>query len=380
MVSLELVSCWDNFIKNSELSGNNSNMIFLYLNFNSLEYYFQLVYNRATSMNEFEILLGATNAGSVEYRSTRIAFAYWIHIRSNSSISISYLEAFKYFEILDTLLIVYGPNDDVSKVIEVSTKLKHIVFQNFNSARNEFPTTDFDMITTTKHDKILTLSDPSLSLFKTNMNSPLLIQKLITLWPALTKWKNPSFWIKCAGHRFFPVEIGDSYLSEGWKQDIIQLNDYFEKYVFITDPNNIAYIAQHNWLHQIPSLSQDFAVPDLCDIFLDSNQDRPFVHMWFGMKNTCSPLHFDKYNNIFTQVAGYKYIILVDPKFSTLIPKGPDNNSCIIQHDNLLNFLDMHNISYHELIVKPGDSLYIPKYWWHQVKSLSFSISISFWF
>lgn len=375
MLSLELISCWDNVIQNSELSGN---VFFLNLNLIYLDYYFELIYNRSTSMNEFENLLRATNAGSVEYRIVGITFAYWIHLRSNSNIS--YLEAFKYFEMLDTLLIVYGPNSDIFKVIELSERLKLIVFQNLNSTKTEFPIADFHTITKLNHDQILTLSDPSLSLFKTSMNSPLLVQNLISHWPALTKWKNPSFWIKSAGHRFFPVEIGDSYLSVGWKQDIIQLNEYFENYVFTTDPNNIAYIAQHNWLHQIPSLSQDFEVPDLCDIFLSPNQDRPFVHMWFGMKNTFSPLHFDKYNNIFTQVTGYKYIILVDPKFSMLIPKGPDNNSCSIQHENLLHFFDMHNISFQELIIKPGDSLYIPKTWWHQVKSLSFSISISFWF
>lgn len=329
-------------------------------------------------MIEFEILLRGTKIGSVEFRTIGIAFAYWIHLGSNSSIS--YLEAFKYFEILDTLLIIYGPNDEISKIIEMSERLKQIVFQNFNSTEIEFPIVDFHTITKPKHGQILTLSDPSLGLFKSNMNSPLLIQNIISHWPALSKWKCPSFWIKCAGHRFFPVEIGDTYLSEDWKQDIMQLNGYFEKYVFIKDPVNIAYIAQHNWLHQIPSLSQDFAVPDLCDIYLDSNQDRPFVHMWFGMKNTFSPLHFDKYNNIFTQVTGYKYIILVDPKFSALIPKGPNINSCSVQKDNILHFFDTNNIAYQELVIKPGESLYIPKTWWHHVQSLSFSISISFWF
>jgi len=322
--------------------------------------------------------LEATNKGSEEYKTIGIAFAYMIYLQSNDNPS--YLEAFKYFEILDKLLIIYGPNEDIADIIENSTMLKVTVVQNLNSTKKEFPFADLSTIATPTHDQIITLNDPSLSLFKANMSNPILIQDLISNWPASTKWKNPSFWIISAGHRFFPVEIGDNYLSEDWKQDVIQLNEYFDKYVFNPDPKNIAYIAQHNWLHQIPSLSQDFAVPDLCDIFLNSNQDQPLIHMWFGMKNTFSPLHFDKYNNIFTQITGYKYILLVDPKFSMLISKGSDNNTCSIEHEKLIYFFDMHNISYHELILQPGDSLYIPKNWWHQVKSLSFSISISFWF
>ena len=258
--------------------------------------------------------------------------------------------------------------------------LKDIVCQNLYSVEREFPLADLSILSTLKHSHILTLKDPTLSLFKFNMANPILIQELISNWPALTKWKSPSFWISSAGHRFFPVEIGNNYLSEDWKQEIIQLNEYFENYVFKADPDNIAYIAQHNWLYQLPSLSQDFTVPDLCDIFLNSIQDRPLIHMWFGMKNTMSPLHFDNYNNIFTQITGYKHILLVDPKFSTAIANGSNSNTCNIESVNLLNFLLMKNIPYHELILKPGESLYIPKFWWHQVKSISFSISISFWF
>ena len=352
-------------------------MFFLF-KVNSLDIQCKLVNNSPKSMGEFEHFLNAAKKGSDKYKTTGVAFAYWIHKRSNGNPS--YLEAFRYFEILDTLLIIYGPDEDISSIIESSVMYKAVIAKSFVSPEKQFPTIDLNTIACFKCDKIIVLNDPSLSLFKNNMNAPIRINNLTSNWPALTKWNSPSFWISSAGHRFFPVEIGNNYLSENWKQDIIQLKYYFDKYIFNPDPENIAYIAQHNWLHQIPSLSHDFSVPDLCEIFLDPNQNSPLIHMWFGMKNTFSPLHFDKYDNIFTQITGYKYFLLVDPKLFKIIQDGTGNNTCNIDREKLLESLNMHNIPYHEIILNPGDSLYIPKNWWHQVKSLSFSISISFWF
>lgn len=330
------------------------------------------------SMAEFEYAMNAAKIGSEEFKATGVAFAFWIFKHSKDDPS--YLDALKYFEILDTLLIVYGPDEDINNIIQNSENYQAVISENFDSTKKEFPSIDSNSILSVKHNGIIILNDPSLSLFKKNMVAPILIKDLISDWPALTKWKSPSFWLNTAGHRFFPVEIGKNYLSENWKQDIMQLKQYFDNYIFSTDPENIAYIAQHNWLHQIPSLSQDFSTPDLCEIYLNPNQDRPLIHMWFGIKGAFSPLHFDKYNNIFTQIVGYKYFLLVDPRFSEVIKNGSDNNTCTIESENLFNFLNLRNIPYNEIILKPGDSLFIPKNWWHQVKSLSFSISISFWF
>ena len=35
---------------------------------------------------------------------------------------------------------------------------------------------------------------------------------------------------------------------------------------------------------------------------------------------------------------------------------------------------------YFDCILGPGDTLYIPKGWWHYVRGLSVSFSVSFWF
>lgn len=36
-------------------------------------------------------------------------------------------------------------------------------------------------------------------------------------------------------------------------------------------------------------------------------------------------------------------------------------------------------LTYYEVILAPGDAIYIPPKWWHYAKSLSISFSVSFW-
>jgi hypothetical protein len=303
-----------------------------------------------------------------------LTFAFWLYktMDSNNIAHNSYM----YFKTLDTLLIVRGPNQKLNDILQMSDVL---VFDESKAFSNLVFNSNIFVKITSKYSDILKLEFPSLAEFSSRMNRPILLTGLIENWAALQKWKIPSFWSLIAGHRFFPVEIGESYLSTKWSQDIIQLNQYLQKYVFDEANTEIAYIAQHNWIHQVPSLLNDFEIPEICDIFLSDYTDSVLTHLWFGMKQTLSPLHFDKYNNVFSQVVGSKYLIIVDPIYSPKLSDGKENSSNVDPR-KLVQFLKENNISFTECILNPGDSIFIPSKWWHQIESLSFSVSVSFWF
>ena len=285
---------------------------------------------------------------------------------------------YNYFKLLDTSLIICGPDSNVVEVIDKSYILVRepsIRIFPVPDSFDEIPVSVLSIIS----NELKSIDDPSIGLFQKCMAFPVFIKGLISNWPALTKWNRPSFWIKIAGHRFFPVEIGCHYSDSNWRQEIIQLNDFFQKYVFDINNEDIAYIAQHNWIHQIPHLAHDFETPEICDIFLNPDMRSVITHMWFGVKGTFTPLHYDKYDNILSQIVGRKYILLIDPKFSEILSNGHENTSRIID-ENISYYLQQHNVPFQEVVLQAGESLFIPSLWWHQVKSLSFSISISFWF
>ncbi|VDI57843.1 hypoxia-inducible factor 1-alpha inhibitor (HIF hydroxylase), partial [Mytilus galloprovincialis] len=93
--------------------------------------------------------------------------------------------------------------------------------------------------------------------------------------------------------------------------------------------------------------------------------------------------------NFFAQVYGYKRFILFPPEeFPNLYPHPtyhPCDRQSQVDFDNpdFEKFPKFRNATGFETIVGPGDVLYIPIYWWHQVESIpneGHTISVTFWY
>lgn len=238
--------------------------------------------NSETCERDFEDKINILKTGDSTYRILCLVYAFWMFDSGKLTDSLFYSNEF--IKLIDTVLIIYGPNDILVNIIEQS-RTTGIITLNKMPVPDSFPSFTSHLITLDESGEVNKMSDPSIYLFEKSMNAPILLENMISNWPALTKWETPSFWVSIAGHRFFPVEIGNHYLNDNWTQKIMKLNDYLENYVF-SDSKKIAYIAQHNWIHQIPELLCDFETPDLCDIFLNPKMSSVLIHLWFGMKNT----------------------------------------------------------------------------------------------
>jgi [protein]-arginine 3-hydroxylase / protease len=103
------------------------------------------------------------------------------------------------------------------------------------------------------------------------------------------------------------------------------------------------------------------------------------------VQNTISPAHTDPYHNLLTQVVGEKYIRLYAPKYSAnLYPhvgsKLLANSSQVdVEHPDHARFPEFDAAVPQECVLRAGEMLYIPPKYWHYVRSLSTSISLSFW-
>lgn len=121
-----------------------------------------------------------------------------------------------------------------------------------------------------------------------------------------------------------------------------------------------------------------FSLSDYC--FTDSSEE-PEVNAWIGPAGTVSSLHTDNKYNIFAQIRGSKYFILADPKYSTEIPTVNKTmfNSSQLDVEKDIERADSA-ITYDDAILQEGDVIFIPKLYWHYVRSLSASVSLSIWF
>ncbi|KAJ3255762.1 Lysine-specific demethylase 8 [Chytriomyces hyalinus] len=156
----------------------------------------------------------------------------------------------------------------------------------------------------------------------------------------------------------------------------------------------IAYLAQHTLFSQIPALYNDIAIPEYCYHRMEEDthdEDESWIDedikisAWFGPSNTVSPLHTDPHNNLFAQVMGRKYVRLYAPSETAKVypyPEGLLKNTAQVDVElpDLEKYPNFAHAEFLDCIVGPGDMLFIPRGWWHYVKSLDTSFSVSFWF
>lgn len=105
---------------------------------------------------------------------------------------------------------------------------------------------------------------------------------------------------------------------------------------------------------------------------------------WVGPGGTVTPLHCDYDDNIFAQVWGRKRIFLSPPHHDVFL--YPSEANAILfgspfdpEAPDFERFPLARQASMIECIVEPGDMLYVPAGWYHQVRALTFSLSSNRW-
>jgi hypothetical protein len=262
-----------------------------------------------------------------------------------------------------------------------------------------------------------TASEPSLEAFQLHLDNhttPLLLTGVIADWPATTTWRDPTHLLRLTlgGRRCVPIEIGETYTHADWRQEIMPFSEFMDKYLLPTQPKEIGYLGQHNLFHQIPALQREIRTPDYCFSAPPETTptsrlglppvppvDGPQRNVWLGPKGTRTPLHTDPYHNIFCQVLGYKYVRLYPPEATeSVCPRGVDENGINESNTSMVEIKFDPGVEgnvimedgeafprfgewreFREVIVGPGECLYIPAGWWHYIESLTTSYSVSFW-
>lgn len=105
---------------------------------------------------------------------------------------------------------------------------------------------------------------------------------------------------------------------------------------------------------------------------------------WIGPAGTVTPLHCDYDDNIFAQIWGSKRIWLAPPHHDEfLYPK--EANAILFgspfdpDRPDYARFPLARQAALTECLMQPGELLYLPAGWYHQVRSLSFSLSVNRW-
>ncbi len=206
---------------------------------------------------------------------------------------------------------------------------------------------------------------------------PVVIERLTEDWPAYEKW-HLSYIKDLAGDKTVPlyddrpVSHEDGFNEAHAKMKMADYIDLLE-----TKPTSYR-IFLYNIMKEVPALQKDFKWPDI-----GLNLVKSLPMLFFGGANSKVFMHFDiDYSNILHfHFHGEKQCILFDPAQTKYMYKVP--HSLISREDIDFDNPDFEKwpaLKYLEGYVcnlKHGEMLYMPEGYWHYMKYLTPSFSMS---
>ncbi|XP_041462941.1 bifunctional peptidase and arginyl-hydroxylase JMJD5-like [Lytechinus variegatus] len=130
-------------------------------------------------------------------------------------------------------------------------------------------------------------------------------------------------------------------------------------------------------------LRKDVVIPPplVCDEILQRISD---VVMWFSSGGTKSHLHNDDTDNINCLFSGQKDILFLNytqyrHQFHFDHPDG-SYSSVDVDSVDMIKYPGLRNVEFYKAKLFPGDCIYIPYKWIHQVNSIGRNIAVNVWF
>lgn len=195
---------------------------------------------------------------------------------------------------------------------------------------------------------------------------PIVIENLADNWPAMHKWSLEYFGLHF-GQRLVPARFFESP-GQTYKSVAIKLADYINYLTGKDFYNKRLYVADWEISKDFKTLLSDFTIPDLFEEdFLNNFPDFcQFRRTWIflGHPGVHTPCHVDAFatSAFITQIFGHKQLRIASPE-------EPVVNS-------LYENVDPH-VSFWEVTLKRGDTLYIPGKFPHEIKNLDVNLMVT---
>ncbi len=211
---------------------------------------------------------------------------------------------------------------------------------------------------------------------------PVVLTDLAKDWPAMQHW-SPA-WLKARfGHLEVEVQAernADPKFEENKlaHRRTVRLGDFVDQ-VLAGGATNDYYLTANNEILRRPEFAPLLAdigsLPPYCKADALSRS----ASFWFGPAGTNTPLHHDTLMLLHTQVVGRKRWRFISPLdtprvynhtgvFSPIQLDAPD-------YDRYPLFRGVRVL---ETVVEPGETIFLPLAWWHQVSGLDVSLSLSY--
>uniref|UniRef100_A0A6B2L6Y7 JmjC domain-containing protein n=1 Tax=Arcella intermedia TaxID=1963864 RepID=A0A6B2L6Y7_9EUKA len=159
----------------------------------------------------------------------------------------------------------------------------------------------------------------------------------------------------------------------------LTVKDFWLKIFGASEQEKNVYYYFSTLVEHIPALLKD--IPNVEYLRVKEGEEGFEINIWLGQNGVVAQTHYDESHNYYAQIYGKKKFILSPPeeyKKLNLYPKlhpGQRESQIDWNKENEEGI----TITAEEIILSPGDLLYIPPYWFHRVYAVGESISINVW-
>jgi len=212
-------------------------------------------------------------------------------------------------------------------------------------------------------------------------NKPVVIKNFTTEWGLTERW-SPNNLVKKYVNIMVEVQTNrtknKTYELDMVKHKTKMLFGEYIKLINSVDESNDFYMMANNQVFNTTKLAELVdEIPNVPD-YLNPPSRNGRWHFWIGPKGTITPLHHDQHCIIHAQVRGRKKWKLISPLHLPDLYNNPGTFSQVdIENIDYEAFPLMKNVNVLETIVEPGEAMFVPLGWWHNVVALDEVVSIS---
>ncbi|KAI9782398.1 MAG: hypothetical protein M1816_001896, partial [Peltula sp. TS41687] len=239
-------------------------------------------------------------------------------------------------------------------------------------------------------------------------------QETYSSLPATTKWfcrdntRNPNLlqldaeYLLSFGNPLIPLELtrqaveGQTHATDLFQRFHAPLSLFLEWTRQERQGQDRLYLAQAS-VSDFPRELQDDLPPP--NVVLHAGKGSIYdTNLWIGLTPTYTPLHRDPNPNLFVQMAGIKVVRLYEPEagdrmFRRVMHALGRDGSPVFRGEEMMKgaergLLDelvwgskkpemQRDCCVYEACVEQGDGLFIPKGWWHSIRSVGSGITAS---
>ena len=222
---------------------------------------------------------------------------------------------------------------------------------------------------------------------------PLILQGL-SLGPCFQLWKDTAYWKNGIGEEKASVHVcreeNMNFVEKNYSFKVISFADMIEQIFNPSDPSLRYYFRSlgdnprkevSNIQQSYPQIAHDFQLPACCEEAMESRFFSSALR--FSSARCRLWTHYDVMDNFLFNVIGRKLVTLYPPAQSqNLYPNGSSSPVVDIDHPDLTRFpnFPLAQAAAIQFVLEPGDTLFLPALWWHNVLALEPCISVNVFF